>query len=545
MKRLLSFGGILVLATGMIAGNMVFSPGHASAASSLKLSRSTVGAGNSITVQGYGFSANDNVVVSTNLRVSGSGRHVQTGAHVGGNGYFSTSLTVPRGTNQGTYALIAKDSHGNSAGQNFNVLSTAFLRAGGGVHTTYVLPNLGFYVTLSGFQANETVNLSVNFPVYGGNTVTVSKSTRVNGSGVERQVYLNTPANAQTGTATLTATGQSSHRTAHGNIRIVYRANVYLSAGTVRPGTNVTVHGSGFPANSTVHLTLPISRSGATSETLTQDTGTDGSGAFTANISLPTDVHVGQYTVTATDTTGGFHASARVSVSVHPSIHVQQYYRFPGQVITVTGSNFGSGTRVVVAATFSIRNGGNRRVAVAVRTNGNGDYTAHLRIPRRAAQGRYAVTGRSGNAGTQAFVQIRYRSSPKPTPAPTKPAPAPTSVPATAVPTSTPHTSSHHNSFGYRYISIWWHTVRVGTAEHLVVQASLHTQQGLWVHVWFPSGQGNLAFYVQTDGYGHWQKQFPVGTNTYTGGNNHVLVTFRLWHGKSSRRYYGGFSLVR
>jgi hypothetical protein len=228
-----------------------------------------------------------------------------------------------------------------------------------------------------------------------------------------------------------------------------------------------------------------------------------------------------------------------VLVSVKPTIAVQPYALFPGEAVTVSGDNFGSGANVTVSATFPIQGGGTRTVNVTTHTGGHGNYSVRLGVPANAAPAKVTVTAHSANASVHTQIQVNQKPAPKPTATPV-PSATPTSTP---IPTSTP-TPKHHHGFGFRYISIWYHTVRVGTYDHLVVQSTLHTQLGIWVHVWFPNVYRSLAYYQNTDFNGHWETQFTVPRDAITSNNNHVLVTFRLWHGKSNVKDFSGFRLV-
>jgi hypothetical protein len=93
-------------------------------------------------------------------------------------------------------------------------------------------------------------------------------------------------------------------------------------------------------------------------------------------------------------------------------------------------------------------------------------------------------------------------------------------------------------------VSIWYHAVRVGTYDHVVVQSTVKSTLGIWVHVSFPSGMHH-SYFENTDRLGHWEKTFsvPPGANSiYT---NRALVTFQLWRAKKTVKDFLPFYLVR
>lgn len=120
------------------------------------------------------------------------------------------------------------------------------------------------------------------------------------------------------------------------------------------------------------------------------------------------------------------------------------------------------------------------------------------------------------------------------------PVPTATPVPATPTPVVIVKKAYH---VGFRYVSIWYHFMRRGTYEHIVVQANRHTQFGIWVHVVFPSGL-HYDYYANTDAGGHWEKSFLVPYNANSPYNNRAWVLFQLWHGKQTAKDYGYFGVL-
>lgn len=536
----------LVLALGLTAIGASIAPAAmpAQAAAAITLSRANAAPGDAVTVQGSGFRPGNNVVVSSTMRVRGSNQQVQVASTVDGNGNFIAVFRVPPGTAQGDYTLDAKDFSGNEATRTLTVAPLAYITTGAGPHAVYVVPGNLLFVSGQGFRPGEQVTVSATFAQYNGNAVQVQRAVQANGKGRFYELRFDIPNGVRTGTTPITATGNDSKRSGSDTLHIVYRPSLTVVDATVRPGTAVTVRGTGFVANTTVRVSLTLPRTGTTNVALSRDVTADGNGNFTTSLDLPSNAQTGRYTVTATDTTGGFRASDRVRVSVNPSVTLQPSTAVAGQTVVVSGGNFGSNAVLKVSANFLLTNGRHRYEARTVRTNSAGGYAVRLFVPNNAANSTVVVRAESANGRASATLTVRRKPAPQPT---STPPPAATSTPTNA-PTATPTliptqpSGGKKPSLGFRWISIWYHTLRVGTVQHIRIQSRVHTRQGIWVNVWFPGG--HFVFFKQTDGNGYWGTQFYVPRRMNTNRNHDVLVTFRLWHGKHNVKNYMHFKLV-
>jgi len=161
-------------------------------------------------------------------------------------------------------------------------------------------------------------------------------------------------------------------------------------------------------------------------------------------------------------------------------------------------------------------------------------------VPGNAAGGSVAVTARgaAGSATTTIAIPLRPTPTPKPTAKPTSV--PPTSAPPTATPTATPKVRP---PFKFQYVSLWYHTVRQGTWDMLVVQSALRVKLGIWVHVYFPNGS-HLDYYENTGNRGLWSKRFDIPANAANSQSNQALITIRLWHGSTSIKNFLNFTLV-
>lgn len=119
--------------------------------------------------------------------------------------------------------------------------------------------------------------------------------------------------------------------------------------------------------------------------------------------------------------------------------------------------------------------------------------------------------------------------------------PTATSLPATATPTPKPR-KKYRATFGY--LSVWYHFIRVGTQETIVVQAKKHIQHGVWLTVRLPSGRF-FAYYTNTDKNGFWSTRFTVPKNGLSKFTSQAVVTAQLWYRNTTTKSYSTFFLVK
>ena len=527
------------------------------AATALSLSRTVAPPGGRVDVSGHGFHPNDTVFVVARFSVAGNAQELQAFAVVSGNGTFSAAFAVPENAAAGMSQISAIDSHNDIASTDLTVLPLAYVQANKTGNTIYVPADEMFAVRGVGFQPGERVDVSAVFPLYSGGTAQAQGAVSANVGGAFSQLVLRVPAGAKAQAATLTARGATSGRIGRSRIFAVYRSTITVAPLAIRPGGSTTVSGQNFVPNSQVTLSVTIARNGSASITSNKTVGVAANGSFGAPIALPNNVTLGTYTIYARDSANGAHPSAKVDVTVHQIISAVPGSVLPGQTVVVSGSGYSYFSSVNVHATVPLNTGGTRGIGGSVSTNGQGAFTARLSVPGAAASSSVTVTagGAHGQASTRFRVtrpappKPRPTSTPLPTPTATvTPLPAPAPAPAPA-PTGTafPVGNGHHNPFKghfkFKYVSLWYHTVSVGTYDHLVVQAQPSTQFGIWVHVYLPNGK-RLDYYENTDDHGYWERQFTIPRNAIAKGNNQAVVTVRLWSGGKHRDTYVDFNLI-
>lgn len=129
------------------------------------------------------------------------------------------------------------------------------------------------------------------------------------------------------------------------------------------------------------------------------------------------------------------------------------------------------------------------------------------------------------------------------TPTPTA-TPVPTATRA-AVPTPTPKPKPKKAAQPrFKYVSLWYHTVREGTWDYLNVQSTIKATQGIWTIVRFPNGT-HLAYYTNTSSSGNWQQRFNIPRDAIGRHSNIGIVTLQLWHGNRTAKYFVRFTVVR
>ena len=125
--------------------------------------------------------------------------------------------------------------------------------------------------------------------------------------------------------------------------------------------------------------------------------------------------------------------------------------------------------------------------------------------------------------------------------------PVPTDTPtatatATTAPTTTP-TPKRRAIAQFKYISVWYNVIRIGTVEHLVVQAGARQFQHIEVHVFFATGR-RYDFSERTNRQGLWTKVFQIPPYTISGYSREAVITFQLFKNHTTSRDYRFFYVV-
>ncbi len=381
------------------------------AAASLQLSQSTAGTGDPIVVAGHGFHPGDGVVIRVNFAVAGGSHPIQTSAAVDNAGNFQGAFTIPDGTVPQIYSITAQDFHKDVASQQLKVLRVVTLNVGSHAQAFPVRAGHNFYVRGTGFLAGDQVNLSAIFPLYGGNSFTENKSAQADSHGRFNDLLMTVPATAKPGTVTLVGVGQRNKAKASADINVVYRPAIALDAASVRPGSSITVLGSGFVPGASVQLSVTIPRSNSSSVTLNKTARADGNGNFSTPLTLPASATPGAYTLTATGGVSGAHTSTQLKVSVQATVALNPDKVYPGGTVLVSGGGYSSDVPITITAMLPVFGGGSRTVTVTTRTGPKGNFAKHLGIPGNTAAGLITVTAKGPHAQVSAHLQVLHLAS--------------------------------------------------------------------------------------------------------------------------------------
>ena len=345
----------------------------ATTAVSLALNPTTVAAGQPLTISGTGFAANSSV------SVSGIGSLLT--AATSPSGTFQLGSSVPAGTANGAYTIVAQDGAGHSSSATLTVATTSTVTSA----TLAVTPNSGApgtAVTVSGagFTAGEaiTVSLSRGRSRRSGQQSSTQSFTAAS-DGTFSGSY--TIPSVAAGQYTLYATGQTSHASATASLTVTgaassTSASVSLNTTSVIAGQSLVVSGSGFTPNAGV--TVSGFGSSAT-------TSTSASGTFQISVTVPVGTAASTYTLVAQDTSGvsgsaTFNVTATSSTSA--SISLNSTSVIAGQSLVVTGNSFTPNASLTVSGIGS---------PVTTITSASGTFQIGVTVPVGTATGTYTL----------------------------------------------------------------------------------------------------------------------------------------------------------
>jgi hypothetical protein len=236
--------------------------------------------GDTVTISGTGFAASSSTTVY--LDSTSVGLTFSTTA----NGSFSSkTFTVPA-TSRGSHTIKAQDASSNQATATFTV-STKIT-----INPTSGPSGISVVVTGTGFGTNKTITIK-----YNNSPVTTSPATVTSGTDGSFTASFTVPGGLLAGSYVVEATDNTNSATANFQSTTDATIDPVTSEGAPgHVGMPLTITGTGFKPNSTVTITY-------TTDPVTLATPTtDGSGNFTAPITIPASVG-GPHTITVTDGT--------------------------------------------------------------------------------------------------------------------------------------------------------------------------------------------------------------------------------------------------
>lgn len=397
-------GQVLVVASGQRSGQRatVVVTVHATIAT-LVISPTAAKPGEAITVTGTHFQPGESVAVDL-VALASSARLGTTQANAAGS--FSLHAIVPANTPQGTLNAVATGaaSHISSTAP----ITIGSLPAGLTIGSGSVKAGETLSVSGKGFIPGETISIRLT-----GGTLTpltlVTVVANISGSfSIDKLVI---PSLVPSGAFTLTASGQTSGRSATGSLTVVApppaapiisildTTHVAGSTYLLSPGGLVQLAGSNFPAGSRVTLALVGSGGSVTLAAI----GANSKGALgPVGITLPANTPAGLYTLQAL--IGGKQvASLDTKVAaLTPHLTLSTGILSPGAMITVDGSGFAPGEQVILALNGSAL----LTKPTAVLADGNGHFSVTFTVPATVINGANIVIASGVNSRASISVNL-------------------------------------------------------------------------------------------------------------------------------------------
>ena len=269
-----------------------------------------------------------------------------TSTRVGDDGKAEFKITVPSNANRGSQTVkVTGTANAFGSDPAKTVSATASLKIGVlalDIQPSKVVPGQEITITGSGFKADDEISkVTVGGKVVdldddeatassaGNIVITIKVPSRTDESADSNEDGIGDGDKTVRVEADTEDRAANSGRVAEGSINIP-KAEISLSPGTSRRGTEVTVTGSGFPAGDLVQIKYV--------GTVVAARATDSSGHFTAEFDVPNSANIGKKHEVEAKSVGNFKAdSAKADHST------------PGATITLSSGNVASGQTITIA----------------------------------------------------------------------------------------------------------------------------------------------------------------------------------------------------
>ncbi len=252
--------------------------------SSISVTPSMATAQTLVTLKGTNFALNSDVSLSLDETLLTKVQTDQTGAISG------AQFNVPAGLAAGTHALSATDSDGNSGIVSFIVAS------GPGLYLDPSFGTPGSSVTLGGygFTAGDSVTLALT----GATGATAAAATVAPDGSFASKISF--PSSTPPGSCTVTASDQHGISASLSFVVLATAPSITISPSSGLPLVQVSVTGSGFPANSSLTLRWDDPLSPAAGQAPTDQTGAISGAQF----NVPSSATGGLHTILVADQNG-------------------------------------------------------------------------------------------------------------------------------------------------------------------------------------------------------------------------------------------------
>jgi hypothetical protein len=335
------------------------------AVTAITLSPTSGIAGSTVTVTGSGFVSGASITIrfdSSILATTPSSIVAST------SGSFSATVTIPPTATTGNHVIEVSDTTGKTASATFNVLLS------GKITLSPDTGNRGASITVTGSDFSPNSQITIKFE---GTTLATTPALVTTSSTGTFTATIKIPVTPDTGPKTITAT-DASGRIGTAIFTIAAGGVITLSPNTGTSGTEVTVTGSNFNANSQIRI--EFNEILVTTRPSSVITGEDG--RFTAKFDVPAGIGVGVHLVIVTDASGRLGtATFSTEGSAAERITLSPTSASVGSIVTITGNGFAANTAVSVkldgaAITTS---------PASVTTTSTGTFTATITIPSLTA----------------------------------------------------------------------------------------------------------------------------------------------------------------
>ncbi|GAC1470722.1 MAG: hypothetical protein PVSMB7_21780 [Chloroflexota bacterium] len=443
-------GGVRLFATGQTSKKSASGVVGVVYRPSITLSAAAVRPGAGATVTGQGFVPGGSVRIATTFARNGAPT-TTVSQTVAANQYgqISAQIALPSDARPGSDTVTATDVTGGFRAAATFVVSVKPTIA---LVNPSILPGESVQIKGSGYSAHVAVTVSAGFPLYGGGSRAVTTSVTTDAQGNFSLAFA-TPGYAAAGTVTLVAQGPNGRSSAQLAIRHI-GATIAVAPGSVVPGSAVNVRGSGYRAGVSVNVSVTVTLTNGTKQTLSVPVSTNRQGQFLTTLHIPATAASGSYTVLGRSLTSGRAPGALLSVArLNPTISIAPSSAVPGSAVTVHGVGYVSGNPIHLTVEVTLTNGGKQTIAADTMTNGQGQFMATLRIPAAAVGGLYTVIARNTVTGRSPAAQLRIATL----------APSIVASPTTGV----PGTQATVNGFGFaggQTISLFFQGQKAGTA---------------------------------------------------------------------------------
>lgn len=286
----------------------------------------------------------------------------------------------------------------------------------------------------TGFTEGAKVKLTAQFPLQGGNSLTVTKSATAGSDGSWKALAFRVPWQAKDGDVTLTVTGARSSQASAVTLtlRVAHQPFVILDSGKVSAGQNVVAEILGFAPNESITLASTIRRSNGGKLNLRKVVKVGNRGFGRASLHLTNNTEGARYVLTAFGSTLRLRAAAQHTVTAiapkptpratatsapkatataqpsHAGLTVAPRSVIPGTNAQIIGEGFSANTKVSITASISRGNATPQKVDISATLNGKGGFSAILHVPGDATAGGYTVTATGGGRLARATLHIAY-----------------------------------------------------------------------------------------------------------------------------------------